>query len=105
MKMAFDDVMEYNTLWQSVHDSIIYWIKKRQEAQGKINMSVDGTGAPYDEQYCIDMMVTNALLLQKIEDLPHPEWDGTEYVLSEAPEIHSSIITKTLKLIPKASVE
>ena len=86
MKIQFDDIIEYDVLWQSVHDSIIFWQKRKQEAQGKICLAVDGTGHPYEEQYGVDMMVTNAKLLKSIEDDAYPG------------EYNSSIVVKTLKL-------
>ena len=97
MKFQFDTVEEFDRLWQSVHDSIIYWKKVRQMCQGKINMNVEGGPTHYDEQYCIDQMVDNARLLKEIEDSPHPEWSGTNYQMS-SPAINSSIVDKTLRL-------
>lgn len=97
MNFQFNTVEEFDLLWQSVHDSIIYWKKVRQMCQGKINLNVDGSETHYDEKYCIDQMVSFAQLLKTIEDTPHPEWNGSSYSMS-SPTINSHIVTKTLKL-------
>jgi len=99
MKFEFKTVTEYDALWSAVHDSILYWKKVRQDAQGKICMQVEGGQTHYDEKYCIDMIVENALLLKSIEDSPHPEWNGSTYVMSTPPEFNSCIIEKSLKLM------
>ena len=98
MKFSFDTYEEYQDLWQSVHDSIIYWKKVKQMAEGKINLNVDGSETHYDVQYSVDQMIRNALILKSIEDSPHPEWNGTEYVMVEGTEYYSNIINKTLKI-------
>ena len=97
MKFEFETYEEYSDLWQSVHDSIIYWKKVRQDAQGKICLQVDGTNTHYDVKYATDQMIRNALILKAIEDTPHPEWNGTEYVMTEGTEEnYSCIINQTL---------
>jgi len=101
MKFEFSSEDDYQMLWQSVHDSIIYWQKKRQEAQGKIRLRVDGGDFGVEsEERCISLMVQNAKILKAIEDSPHKEWNDEtksfEFVYGV--ESYSSIITKTLKL-------
>ncbi len=101
MKFIFESVDDYDRLWGSVHDSILYWKKVRQMCQGKINLNVDPNAENhYDEKYAIDKMIENAQLLRDIECSPHPEWnDDTnsyEIVTLDCPE--SSIILKTLRL-------
>ena len=98
MEFQFDTVEQYDALWGSVHDSILYWKKVRQDAQGKICMQCDGTQTHYDEKYCIDMIVMNAQLLKTIEDSPHPEWNGSSYEMSSPPEFNSTIIIKSLRM-------
>ena len=100
MKYIFETYDEYETLWLTAHDAILYWKKVRQMCQGKINMNVDGSETHFDEKYAIDQMVRAARTLRDIECSPHPEWNEEkkcyEIVTLEEPE--SIIITKTLKL-------
>ena len=98
MKFNFETYEEYQDLWQSVHDSIIYWKKVKQMAEGKINMNVDGSETHYDVQYAVDQMIRNAQILKSIEDSTHPEWNGTEYKLVEGTEYYSNIVNQTLKI-------
>ena len=99
MKFHFETVNEYDALWQSVHDSILYWKKVRQDAQGKICLQANGAQTHYDEKYAIDQMVEHAELLKQIENTPHPEWDGEKYVTTQGPaKYHSHIVSQTLKL-------
>lgn len=101
MKFEFSSEDDYQMLWQSVHDSIIYWQKKRQEAQGKIRLRVDGGDFGVEtEERCISLMVQNAKILKAIEDSPHKEWNDEKnsFEFVYGVESYSSIITKTLKL-------
>ena len=100
MKFEFTNEDDYQMLWQSVHDSIIYWQKKRQETQGKICLQVDGSKTGETEENCINQMVQNAKILKAIEDSPHHEWsdDTKSFEFVHGVESYSSIITKTLKL-------
>ena len=100
MKFIFDSVDDYDRLWASVHDSILYWKKVRQMCQGKINLNVDPNATNhYDERYAIDKMIENAIILRDIEDSPHPVWnDDTNSYDTKAEDYYSSIILKTLRL-------
>ena len=98
MKFEFETYEEYSDLWQSVHDSIIYWKKVRQDAQGKISLQVDGTHTHYDVEYANDQMIRNAKILKSIEDSTHPEWNGSGYDVVEGTEFYSHIINKTLNI-------
>ena len=99
MNITFDTYDEYQSLWNSVHDSIIYWKKVYQMTQGKINLNVDGSPTHYDAAYAVDKMVENALNLKTIEDSTRPEWDEeTEtYKNTTGVSCYSHIILKTLK--------
>ena len=97
MRLQFDTVNEFDSMWEAVHSGILYWKKMRQDAQGKICMQVDGNHTHYGEQYCIDQMVMYAELLKTIEDTPHPEGNGSSYQMS-SPGWNSVIVEKTLKL-------
>ena len=101
MKYIFESYEDYDKLWQSVHDSIIYWRKVRQNCQGKINLQVDGGATHYSEKYAIDMIIQNALILKDIEDSPHPEWNDktNTYDIVNGVDYNSIIITKALKLV------
>jgi len=106
LKFSFDTVEEYDLMWGAVHDSILYWKKVRQDAQGKICLQVDGTQTHFDEKHAIDMMIQYASVLKDIEDTPHLEWNGDKYVMTESPlEFHSHIITKTLRMVKGVDTE
>ena len=96
MQFQFDDVLEFDALWGSVHDSILYWKKVKQDAQGKITLSVDGVQTHYSVEYADSQIVANAELLRDIENAPHPEWDGEKFVEVSNPEFHSAIIHQIL---------
>ena len=98
MKFNFETYEEYQDLWQSVHDSILYWKKVKQMCEGKINMNVDGSETHYDVKYATDQMIRNAQILKNIEDSPHPDWIGTEYVMVEGTDCYSHIVNKTVKI-------
>ena len=99
MKITFDNPDEYQTLHQSIHDSIIYWKKIYQMTQGQINMNVDGGPTHWTSQDAIDKMVENALLLKSIEDSPRPEWtgDGTTGTIVDGDDYESHLVHQTLK--------
>ena len=104
MKIVFETPQEFEALRLAAHDGILYWTKKRQHAQGKINMSVDGSGFPYDEESCVDMMIAHAQVLATIERSPHPEWnDETQSyeMVTDANHV-SAMIEKIQKLMPQA---
>ncbi len=85
MKFVFETEAEYTMMWNSVHASILYWTKVRQDAQGKICMQVDGTPTHYSEEEAIEKMKECANILKMIEDTKGLDW-------------YSVIITKTLKI-------
>ena len=84
MKFIFENENEYHMMWDSVHESILYWKKVLQDAQGKICLQVDGTPTHYSVEYAKEKMADNAKILMAIEDT-----QGVDY--------YSVIITKTLK--------
>lgn len=101
MKFEFSTVEEYDLLWASVHDSILFWKKVLQDAQGKITLNVDGTHTHHSIQHALDRMEAYAELLVEIEDTPHIEWDGDKFVHVDRVESYSSIITKTLRQVDR----
>ena len=84
MKFIFENEYEYQEMWNSAHESILYWKKVLQDAQGKICLQVDGTPTHYSEEYAREKMVDNAKILMAIED-------------TQGVDCYSVIITKTLK--------
>ena len=68
MKFVFDTYEEYQDLWQSVHDSIIYWKKVRQDVRGQICLQVNGEKTHYTEEYANCQLARNANILKNIED-------------------------------------
>ncbi len=84
MKFIFENEAEYQMMWTSVHESILYWKKVLQDAQGKICLQVDGTPTHYSAEYAKEKMVENAKILMTIED-------------TQGVDCYSAIITKTLK--------
>jgi hypothetical protein len=84
MKFIFENEDESQTMWNSAHESILYWKKVLQDAQGKICLQVDGTPTHYSVEEATEKMVENAKVLKMVEDA-----QGVEY--------YSGIITKTLK--------
>ena len=101
MKFSFDTYEDYQDLWQSVHDSIIYWKKVKQMAEGKINLNVDGSQTHYSVEYAVDQMIRNAKILKQIEDSPHLDWNGSDYEIVQGREYNSHIVLQTLKLMAK----
>ena len=99
MKFEFNDILEYDLLWGSVHDSIVYWKKVLQDAQGKITLAVDGNHTHYSEDYIIDQIGMYANLLKQIESTPHPEWNGEKEVMIENCDYHSHMVEKSLKMV------
>ena len=84
MKFVFENEDESQMMWNSAHESILYWKKVLQDAQGKICLQVDGTPTHYDEEYATAKMVENAKVLKMVED-------------AQGVECYSGIITKTLR--------
>ena len=99
MKFEFNNVLEYDLVWQSVHDSILYWKKVLQDAQGKICLSVEGHSTHYTEAYIIDQIGMYANLLKQIESTPHLEWNGEKEVLVDGCDYHSHMVEKSLRLV------
>lgn len=104
MKFEFNTAEDYDLLWASVHDSIIFWKKVLQDAEGKITMNVDGSHTHYSIHHALDRMEAYAELLMKIENTPHLEWDGEEYVKVDTVPYHSVIITKTLRQVDRSKL-
>ena len=71
MKFSFDTVEQYDALWGSVHDSILYWKKVRQDAQGKICMQIDGTHTHYTVEECDYKIDEYNKLLEMVIDTPY----------------------------------
>ena len=100
VKFIFESEDEYNDFHSALHDSILYWKKVRQDAEGKICLQCDGTQTHYSVQYAIDQMAECARLLALVEDSPHPEWDedSKSYVIVPGPaEYYSCIVEKALR--------
>jgi len=85
MKFIFESEADYDMMWNSVHESILYWKKVRQDAQGKICIQVDGTPTHYSEEEANEKMMANANILKMIED-------------TKGVDCYSIIIYKTLKM-------
>ena len=85
MRFIFENEDEYQMMWNSAHESILYWKKVLQDAQGKICLQVDGTPTHYSVEEAKEKMIDNAKILMAIEDTQGVEW-------------YSQIITKTLKM-------
>ena len=104
MKIVFETPQEFEALRLAAHDGVLFWTKKRQHAQGKINMSVDGSGYDYDEGYCVDMMIAHAQVLATIERSPHPEWNDEtrSYELVTDANYVSAMVDKVQRLMPQA---
>ena len=107
MKIQYDSYEEYDSLRESIHDSILYWKKVRQMCQGKINLNADpNMENHYTEEYAVDMMVKNALILDAIEKSPHPEWNSeTQSYELVSDEYDSAIVAKCKRLIPKVELD
>ena len=95
MKLEFESWDEWNTLRQSVHDACMFWIKVRQDAQGKIRLNVSGEPTHYTEDYAIEEIVNNAKLLEQIELAPHPDWETGDIVRDTST---SAMVSKCRKL-------
>ena len=78
----FDTAAEYDLVHDSIRDSILYWKKMRQDAQGKICLQVSGEQTHYSVEECEAKMDEYLALLEKVHATPHYEWDGVaSYVL------------------------
>ena len=99
MKFSFDTYEEYQSLWDSVHASILYWKKVKQDAQGKICLQVDGTQTHYDVEEAEKEITNNARILKSVEDSTHPAWNSDTgcYEVRVGVDFYSSIIYSILK--------
>ena len=92
MKLLFDGHEDYDLLWQSVHDSILYWKRVKFDIKS-------GLKTHYSTDYCDDQIKSYLELLVKIEDTEHEEWNGTEYVTVKNPDYHSAMVETNRKYL------
>ena len=87
MNLQFDNVNDYDLMHESVHDSILYWKKVKQDPS-----------THYDEEYINNRIHDFLYLLMKIENTPHLEWDGERYSMTDGePEYYSAMIENNKK--------
>lgn len=96
MRFEFDSHEDYDMVREAVHDGILYWIKMRQDAQGKITMNCDGTRTHYTVEECEERIGAYTEVLSTIERTPHMEWDVDGYKLTNA-KYDSSMVIKGKK--------
>lgn len=100
MKFEFDTAEEFDQVRQAIHDSILYWKKVKQDAQGKICMQCNGEQTHYSVEYAEEQMSSYLSLLVVVDATPHLEWDGEKYVMTEEdPEYYSSMIESNKKYL------
>jgi len=77
MKLVFETETEYREAWDVAHSGILYWKKRKQDAEGKICMQCDGTPTHYTVEECIENLKKAAGFLKNIEDSTRPVdiWD------------------------------
>ena len=97
---TFNTYDEYDLMWKITHDSILYWKKVRQDAQGKICLQCDGSPTIYSVDEAEENMQTALKTLQMIENTPHYAFDPNsdevaEYIWVEKEEYPSSIISQS----------
>lgn len=98
---TFKTAEEYDRMRNIVHNSILYWRKIKQDAQGKICMQCNGKQTHYSIREAEEEMQDALKMLQEIENTPHYEWNGEEYVWIEACEYPSSIISNNKDVLEK----
>ena len=98
---TFKTYEEYDRMWKITHNSILYWKKVRQDAEGKICLQCDGSQTHYSIREAEEEMQDALKLLQDIENTPHYSWDGEEFVWVEAEEYPSSMIAQSSTLMNK----
>ena len=77
----FKTAEEYCMVYDSIRDGMLFWRKRKQDAQGKICMQVDGQQTHYSVEECDCKIREYSKLLDKVIATPHLEWDGTEEVM------------------------
>ncbi len=77
----FSTAEEYCLVYDSIRDGVLFWRKRKQDAQGKICMQVDGEQTHYTVEECEYKIREYTLLLGKVIATPHLEWDGKEEVM------------------------
>ena len=100
MKFIFENEDESQMMWNSAHDSILYWKKVRQDAQGKICLQCDGSPTHYSVDEAEENMQNALKTLQMIENTPHYAFDPNsdevaEYIWVEKEKYPSSIISQS----------
>ncbi len=98
---TFKTAEEYERVYNIVKNSVLYWKKIRQDAQGKICMQCDGSPTHYSIRYAEENMQDALKMIEEIENTPHYEWNGEEYVWIEACEYPSAIITSNRAVLNK----
>ncbi len=77
MKIEFDSPEEYEALFYMIRESKILWQKRRQHAQGKICLNVNGDkSSPYSEDDCRQGMEAAKKMEGVLSEFPHEESDG-----------------------------
>ena len=77
----FNTSEEYSLVYDSIRDGILFWKKRKQDAQGKICMQVNGEHTHYTVEECDCKISEYTVLLEKVDATPHLEWNGTEEVM------------------------
>ena len=77
----FNTAEEYCLVYDSIRDGVLFWRKRKQDAQGKICMQVNGEQTHYTVEECDTKIDEYNKLLDKVMATPHLEWDGTEEVM------------------------
>jgi hypothetical protein len=90
---TFNTAEEYDRVENMIKNSYLYWRKIKQDAQGKICLQCDGTQTHYSISEADEQMQDCIAMLEEIENTPHYEWNGEEYVWIAAVEHPSALIT------------
>ena len=82
MKIQFESPEEYDALCGMMMSSLRYWKKRRQEAQGKIVMSLDDRGrlcaSHYTEEEIAHELESVSRMIDIVNNMPHQEYDWND---------------------------
>jgi hypothetical protein len=102
MKFVFDTSEEYDLVEGAIRSGIMYWKKVRQDAQGKICLQCNGEKTHYSVEEADENICELLNLLMKVEETPHLEWDGQDYVMTEEnPKWYSAMVENNRKYLEK----